>query len=149
MPEGDRTPEISEIYQIADRWAEIRLYSDEEAKQGDGSDAEAKEDGSDDGSEAKDDEGSVKSKKKEKKVLFSASLTRSPRWRLHETTVTPSTCRDGVVPTQAAPLQPVTETMENYCAQFWYVTHPGPDASFLSAASMGGLSNCAWRRSES
>lgn len=33
MPEGDRTPEISEIYQLADRWAEIRLYSDEEAKQ--------------------------------------------------------------------------------------------------------------------
>jgi Fe2+ transport system protein B len=33
VPEGDRTPEISEIYQIADRWAEIRLYSDEEAKQ--------------------------------------------------------------------------------------------------------------------
>jgi hypothetical protein len=58
---------------------------DQEAKQGDGSDAEAKADGSDDGSEAKDDEGSVKSKKKEKKVLFSASLTRSPRWRRPET----------------------------------------------------------------
>ena len=36
---------------------------------------------------------------------------------------------------EAAPLQPVTETpTENYCAQFSYVTHPGPDASFLSAA---------------
>jgi len=33
VPEEDRTPEMSEIYQIADRWAEIRLYSDEEAKE--------------------------------------------------------------------------------------------------------------------
>ena len=33
VAEEDRTPELSEIYQIADRWAEIRLYSDEEAKE--------------------------------------------------------------------------------------------------------------------
>jgi hypothetical protein len=57
---------------------------DQEAKQGSGDD-EAKADSGDEGSEAKDDEGSVKSKKKEKKVLFSASLTRSPRWRRPET----------------------------------------------------------------
>ena len=33
VAEEDRTAELSEIYQIADRWAEIRLYSDEEAKE--------------------------------------------------------------------------------------------------------------------
>mmetsp|Transcript_22732 Transcript_22732/g.47185 ORF Transcript_22732/g.47185 Transcript_22732/m.47185 type:complete len:136 (-) Transcript_22732:1661-2068(-) len=33
VPDEDRTPEMKEIYDIADRWAEIRLYSDEEAKE--------------------------------------------------------------------------------------------------------------------
>ena len=37
----------------------------------------------------------------------------------------------GVVPTQAAPLQPVQESQtENYMEQFWYVQHPGPHFTF-------------------
>ena len=37
----------------------------------------------------------------------------------------------GVVPPQAAPLQPVQESQtENYMEQFWYVQHPGPHFTF-------------------
>ena len=33
VAEGERTAEMQEIYDIADRWGEIRLYSQEEAKE--------------------------------------------------------------------------------------------------------------------
>ena len=31
---------------------------------------------------------------------------------------------------ESTPLRPVTETTENYCSQFWCVTHPGPHFTF-------------------
>uniref|UniRef100_A0A7S2EVV2 Uncharacterized protein n=1 Tax=Trieres chinensis TaxID=1514140 RepID=A0A7S2EVV2_TRICV len=33
LPEAEQTQEQKEIYEIVDRWAEIRLYSDEEAQE--------------------------------------------------------------------------------------------------------------------